>query len=213
MYQLQNGNWTEPRYPHPSQQMSEHLHNAVKCQTQRWSPCRNIVMQLRDDLEIISCASQPFTLLQGWLRRAPHRATRPFPKNKVPDVLMPKTSFFDKYVHGIGWHMVHTRHPHGHSWHLSICPTVTSGLVSWSRSNRCPKYGATRWQLASLRRLLRVAYQPGIFKQNPNLHTSSTMPKTRYFTRRGRFYGNYCRLQQWDVLGSSRKVTNIVIRF
>ena len=44
-----------------SQQMSEHLQKAMKRQTQRWSPCRNIVKQLRDDLEVISCASQPFT--------------------------------------------------------------------------------------------------------------------------------------------------------
>ena len=57
-------------------------------------------------------------------------------------------------------HMVHTRPPHCHHWHLSVCPTVAPTLVSRDRRSRQLSV-ARRRQLASRRRLLQIVRQPG----------------------------------------------------
>jgi len=60
--------------------------------------------------------------------------------------------------------MVHTRPPHGHHWHISICPTVTPRLVFHHIRNLCLVSVDRRWQLASCQHPLQIACQPGVQK-------------------------------------------------
>lgn len=46
------------------------------------------------------------------------------------------------------------RPPHSHNWHLIICPTTASRLVSWHRRNWCQVSAARKWQLASAAKCL-----------------------------------------------------------